>query len=159
MPRIIHKRHLIRIPVPADIAYDVTYYYNPEGDREISLKHVERLLVGTENQKGLAKHFLSSIQGKYELTIKQRLCLLQMEFPRDLRLKAIRACIEKPIRNLKPGFAPIPTLFIWRRERQSLERCGIWNVRGRFWRLWGSFPPRLIKSKVRGKLKPRGKPY
>jgi len=108
MPRIIHKRHLIRIPVPADIAYDVTYYYNPEGDREISLKHVERLLVGTENQKGLAKHFLSSIQGKYELTIKQRLCLLQMEFPRDLRLKAIRACIEKANKKFEARFRADP---------------------------------------------------
>lgn len=92
MPRARTAGRLLRIPVPPEIAYDLTFYYPPEKDKPLLEKHAARLREA--KQDGLAGKLTEALQEKCKLTLKQRLMLLMWEFPGDLRLKVMKQQIE-----------------------------------------------------------------
>lgn len=93
MPRARTAGKMIRIPVPPEIAYDLTYFYPPKADKLLLLKWAEKLQE--KGSLGLAANFKAAYEGQRDLTPKQRLTLLMMENPQDLRLRVMKQQIEQ----------------------------------------------------------------
>jgi len=93
MPRARSQGKLVRIPVHPKIAYDVTYFYPPEEDPRLLEKHAAALYK--KGNEKLAHTLMKALLGKTTLTIKQRLMLLVMEYPTDLRLRVIKNQIKE----------------------------------------------------------------
>jgi len=115
MPRARVNHKLIRIPIQPEIAYDLAYYYDPRKDQELLVKHEKKL-------GKLAEHFLSTIIHGRLLTPKQRLVILQMEFPTELRLKAIKACIGKGSKKWDARFREDPRA-AYKEEEEAVQRA------------------------------------
>jgi len=92
MPRARIQGRLIRIPVPPHIAYDLTYCYPPSKDTELLSEQAAKLYKSGRGE--LADTFVNALRGKKALTLKQRLLLLSLSYPKDLRLKVMKQQIE-----------------------------------------------------------------
>lgn len=101
MPRARFNHKLIRIPIQPAVAYDLAYYYDPRKDEELLKKHEKRL-------GELAVQFMKVLLNKRRLSPKQRLIVLFLEFPDDLRLKAIQACIKRGSKQWMEKFREDP---------------------------------------------------
>lgn len=101
MPRARFQHKLIRIPVQPEVAYDLAYYYDPRKDSELLKKHADKL-------GELGKKLLELEVMKKPFTPKQRMALLKMEFPWDMRLKAIQSCVAKGSKKWEAKFRECP---------------------------------------------------
>lgn len=124
MPRARTKGQLMRIPVSAAVAYDLTYNYPPSGDLALLQKHVPRLY-----KEGRSNNFAFNLEqamlGKVHLTVKQRLALLQMEYPKDARLKSIKGRIERESDSQSEWgrrFRRNPAMY-YQKEREAVEHA------------------------------------
>jgi hypothetical protein len=109
MPRARLNHKLVRVPIPAELAFELTYYYDPQKDADLIRKHAPVMLKsqGPASQ-GMAKGFLNALEKDIMLTPKQRLCLLEREFPSDIRLKAFRVAFNTPDKRFEAKFRADP---------------------------------------------------
>lgn len=101
MPRARYNHKLIRVPVPYQIAYDITYHYDYNKDGELIKKHWDRM--GT-----VGKSLITTLSKGRRLTPKQRLLLLQFEYPEDSRLKMLKATIGAVDKKFAASFRANP---------------------------------------------------
>jgi hypothetical protein len=92
MPRARSSGKLVRIPVPADVAYDVTYGYPPELDRQLIETSMSKWSERDRNY--VISTFLRAIKEGKELNPKQRLSVLKLIYPLDPEIKRLQTRIE-----------------------------------------------------------------
>ena len=93
MPRIKANGRLIRTPMPAWAAFELTFYY-PEFSA-LARRHIDAwLLSGNSIVKDIAVKY-SAAGGKLEVTLRQKLVLLTHTYPSDSRLTLLQKKLAK----------------------------------------------------------------
>lgn len=115
MPRARVNHKLVRIPIQPEVAYDLAYYFDPRKDEELVKKHADK--VGE-----FGVHMMSALRQQKMMTPKQRIVFLKMEYPRDMRLKAIESCIAKGSKKWLARFRSEP-IKAYQEEADAVARA------------------------------------
>lgn len=118
MPRVRHDHKLIRIPLPAWAAFQITFHYPAENDKRLIDLCVPYWL---NSNSEFLQQFAHTVMDRpaSSLTLRQRLTLLQNAYPDDKRLQNMRKALTDEKTKFAAEVRENPGL-AYRREAEAV---------------------------------------